>query len=274
MNSYGSSEEHQPLLWVRGYPVYAAHAIVAVYVLGMLAATIAMGSLQSVLPFSSGRVLKGEIWRIFTYGILNRPSLWFAIDMVMIAWFGRELEKYLGRAKFLLLYAAVYLAVPLVLTAVGLRRPMFLSGNTVAFPLFIAFATLYPNVTFFFNLLAKWVAAILVAIYTLMAISDRDLVGLISMWTAVTVAYAFVRYEQGHLTLPAFTSSSAEPHESAPARISRTSSSRNGLSVAEMAEVDALLDKIAQSGIHSLTAAERAKLDNAREEISRRARSR
>lgn len=273
MNSYGSSEEHQPLTWVRGYPIYAAHAIVAVYVLGMLAATIAMGSLQSVLPFSSGRVLKGEIWRIFTYGILNRPSLWFAVDMVMIAWFGRELEKYFGRAKFLLLYAAVYLAIPLVLTAAGLRRPMFLSGGTVAFPLFIAFATLYPNVSFFFNLLAKWLAAILVTIYTLMAISDRDLVALISLWTAAAAAYAFVRYEQGQLSLPSFGGASADAPTTTPTRSSR-SSSRNGLSATEMAEVDALLDKIACSGIHSLTTAERARLDNAREEISRRARSR
>ena len=37
-----------------------------------------------------------------------------------------------------------------------------------------------------------------------------------------------------------------------------------------MAEVDALLDKIATSGISSLTAQERAKLDAARAELQKR----
>ena len=37
-----------------------------------------------------------------------------------------------------------------------------------------------------------------------------------------------------------------------------------------MAEVDALLDKIAQSGIGSLTAKERAKLESARDDLKKR----
>jgi hypothetical protein len=37
-----------------------------------------------------------------------------------------------------------------------------------------------------------------------------------------------------------------------------------------MAEIDALLDKIAQSGIHSLTAEERARLDQSSAELMKR----
>ena len=46
MNSYGygSSEEHQPLTWVRGYPVYAAHALVAAFVLSMVATAILLSA--------------------------------------------------------------------------------------------------------------------------------------------------------------------------------------------------------------------------------------
>jgi len=39
---------------------------------------------------------------------------------------------------------------------------------------------------------------------------------------------------------------------------------------ASMAEIDALLDKIAQSGISSLTAKERAKLEKGREKLLKR----
>ncbi len=45
------------------------------------------------------------------------------------------------------------------------------AGETGAFALFIAFATLYPNVALFFNLLAKWIAWILVGNYTLAAMA-------------------------------------------------------------------------------------------------------
>jgi membrane associated rhomboid family serine protease len=274
MNSYGSSEEHQPLTWIRGHPVYAAHAIVLVYVLSMFATTILMASnaqgLLAWLPFQSERVLKGEIWRFFTYGFYNPPSLWFVIDMFMIVWFGRELEKFFGLRKFLLFYAGVYFSAPLVLTAIGLWQPTSLAGRSGAFALFIAFATLYPNVSFFFNILAKWLAMILVGIDTLVALSNRDLASLISLWTSVGFAFAFVRYQQGHFALPSFRRSQSSASADIPSRRSEKSRAEKAQSQSTMAEVDALLDKIAQSGFGSLTPKERARLDTARAELMKK----
>lgn len=280
MNSYGygSSEEHQPLTWVRGYPIYAAHALVAVFVVSMVATAICLGAdahrFLDVLPFRSDRVLSGEIWRIVTYGLYNPPSIWFAIEMVMIVWFGRELEKFYGRKKFFILYAGLYFLPPLVLTAFGLWQPNMLAGRSGSFGLFIGFATLYPNVSFFFNLLAKWLAVILVALYTLMALSSRDTAGLIYLWTTVGFAYAFVRDQQGHFSLPTFRrperTESREPVSRSVERSRNSDTARQNT----MAEVDALLDKIAQSGIHSLTPKERAKLDAARSEMKKRSQGR
>ncbi len=274
MNSYGSSEEHQPLTWIRGHAVYAAHAVVLAYVLSMLATTILQFShtqeLLAWLPFQSGRVLKGEVWRFFTYGFYNPPSLWFVIDMFMIGWFGRELEKFFGLRKFLLFYSGVYFSAPLVLTGIGLWQPTALAGRVGAFALFIAFATLYPNVSFFFNILAKWLAFILVGINTLIALSDRDLPALVSLWTTVGFAFVFVRYQQGQFTLPSFSRSrNATPTESL-SRTSEKSRAGKALNQSAMAEVDALLDKIAQSGFQSLTPKERARLDSARAEMMKK----
>ena len=278
MNSYGSPEENQPLLWVRGYAIYAAHALAGVYVLAMIGTAILMGvgarGVLDWLPFASERVLRGEVWRIFTYGLLSPPSIWFAIEMVMIVWFGRELEKFYGRRKFLSLYAGLYLAPPIVLSLVGLMQPTFLSGRSGAFGLFIAFATLYPNVAFFFNLLAKWLALILVGIYSLMALSSRDTTGLIYLWTTVGFAFAFIRDQQGLLSFPTFTRASREQSRAKPARPVESPRPTQTLSSSSMAEVDALLDKIAQSGIGSLTPQERAKLDAARSEMMKRSKGR
>ena len=141
--------------------------------------------------------------------------------------------------------------------------------------IFIGFATLNPNVPMIFNVPAKWMAIVLVAIFGLMRIAANDWVGLVSLATTVGFAYAFVRYEQGHLTLPRFRLRRSTPKlrvlpdlksEKTSQKIAPKPPQEN----ATMAEVDALLDKIAQSGMASLTAKERAKLDAARADLIKR----
>lgn len=265
---YDTSDDHQPLLWLRGHPFYAAHVIVLIFVASLFATTALLSfdarGLLSWLPFGSEPVLRGEVWRVFTYGFYNPPSLWFVVDMFMLAWFGRELERFFGRRIFLALYVSLYLLSPLLFTVLGTWQPMYLAGESGAFALFIAFATLYPDAVMIFNILAKWFAIVLVGIYTLLHLSERNLMGLISLWATVGWAHAFVRYQQGRFALPSFSrwwrARRRTTADSAAAfRAERPSSSK----AKAMAEIDALLDKIAQSGIHSLTPQERAKLDRA-----------
>ena len=280
MNGYESSDDHQPVTWFRGNPVYAAHLLVVGFVVSMLVTTIfdALNSspLLSWLTFSSAHVLgRGEVWRILSYGLVNPPSIQFAIDMAMIVWFGREVERFFGRQRFILLYACIYLLSPLLLTVIGVWHPTTLKGETGAFALFIAFATLYPNVPMIFNILAKWMALILVSLFSLMAISQRDTVALVSLWATAGFAHAFVRYEQGVIRLPKFSLFRSKPKlrvlEPEPA-VLKKSNAPKAESESSMAEVDALLDKIARSGIASLTAKERAKLDAAGAQLTKRRR--
>ena len=261
---------------MRGYPVFAAHFIVLVYVVLMIVTAVLGGSanpLVSWLGFSSERVWAGEIWRIFTYGLLNPPSLGFAIDMLMIVWFGRELEKALGRRIFFALYGGIYLMPTIVLTLVGLSRPIVYYGQPGALALFVGFATLYPGAMLLFSILAKWAAIVLVALYSLIALAERNWIALILLWSTTGFAFAFVRYQQGIFTLPRFTLWRRRPKlrvlpdlpaksAATPVRVARED--------ATMAEVDALLDKIAKSGIASLTPKERAKLEAAREGLMKR----
>ena len=265
MDGFGESDDHRPVTWLRGHPIYAAHFIVLVFVASMLGTTaLKFARAESVLlllPFSSEAVLKGEVWRVFTYGLWNEPSLWFVVDMFMIVWFGRELEKFFGRQKFLLFYGCLYFLSPLLFTLIGVWRPMGLQGETGAFAVFIAFATLYPNAVLIFNLLAKWVALILVGLYTLIALSNRDLVGLITLGTTVSFAFAFVRYQQGRFAIPRFRLPGRKPRL-------RVLPDDDAVPHDEsMAEIDALLDKIARSGIASLTSKERTRLETARADL-------
>ena len=269
MTRYDAAEDSQPVMWLQGHAVYTAHFIVLVYVVSMLLTTgfLAFGVSPWFvwLPFDRDAVLRGEVWRLVTYGLVNPPSLWFVVDMFMLAWFGRELEKFFGRRIFRRLYACLYLLSPLLFTLIGAWLPMHLAGETGAFALFIAFATLYPGVAFFFNILAKWLAVILVALYTLIALANRDLPGLISLWSTAGFAHGFVRYEQGRFTLPSLNFWRRKPRfrvlpDLPPERSARAPDK-------SMAEIDALLDKIAQSGLASLTPKERAKLDQSRSDL-------
>lgn len=282
MSTYETSDEHRPVFWLRGHPVYAAYFIVLVFVVSMFVTTLMnlfnVGGLLSGLIFSSAQVLRGEVWRIVTYGFVNAPSIWFVIDMLMIAYFGREVERTFGRRTFLLFFAGVYLLTPLLLTILGLWLPSGLSGETGAFAVFIAFATLHPGAPLFFALLAKWVALILVAIYTLIALNNRDLVSLLSLWATTGFAFAFTRHQQGRFELPKITLFRRGPKlrvlPDLPADQKKNAAKPEAPHAASMAEVDALLDKIAQSGLGSLTAKERAKLDAARAELLKRDSSR
>lgn len=277
MNGYGSSsDENAPVTYLNGYPLYAAHFIAAVFSLSMLATTLCLGlnagAVSSWITFSSDRVLSGQIWRIFSYGLWNPPALQFVADMFMIVWFGLEIEKFFGRKKFLILYGCLYLLTPTLFTALGFFLPLQLSGELGAFALFIAFATLYPNQPLLFNVPAQWMAFLLVSLFSLMAIASRDTVGLITLWTTCGFAFAFIRYEQGVFTLTKLWrfARPSPPRATSTGRPQKIAPSPSAAPEATMAEVDALLDKIAKSGIASLTSKERARLETARSDLLQR----
>jgi len=294
VNPYESADDHRPVTWVRGYPIYAAHLVVLGFVASMFATTLALAvkadALLAWLPFTSDAVLRGEVWRVLTYGLVNPPSLGFVIEMAMIGWFGREVERVYGRNAFLGLYGCLYLLVPLLFTVLGPWLPAALSGQTGAFALFVAFAVIYPNVMMLFNVPAKWMAVIFAALYALMALSRRDWTGLLALAATVGFAIGFVRWKQGllNLTLPRIDWLEKKPklrvlpdlpkkeQAAAPVAARAVAPGRAEPARARMrdagatSEVDALLDKIAQSGIGSLTAKERARLELARAELLKR----
>lgn len=278
MFSYAPNDQSRPVAYLGGHALYTPHVIALGYVVTLLLTTLCLFARIDAplvwLPFDNGAVLRGQVWRLFTYGLVNAPSLWFVIDMALLVWFGRELEKFFGRRVFLRFYAGLYLLTPVLFTVLGLFGwPLGQTGQTGSFALFIAFTALYPSAIFFFNIQARWLAAILVGIYSLIHLSSRNLPGLVSLWAGVGYAYGMVRYEQGRLSfrIPNPFARTREPRlkvlpGQGPAPAPRRETPTDG----DMADVDALLDKIAKSGIHSLTAEERARLDRSSAELMRR----
>ncbi len=279
-------EEQQPVTTWQGYPIYAAHLIVGALVGSLFFSTAMLAFKQTgaldTLAFASPEVWRGQLWRVFSYGLVNPPSLGFVIDVFMLAMFGREVEKALGRTSFLRLYACIYFIPPLLLTCFGAVTPMYRAGHTGALAVFIAFATYYPDAGMMFNLLAKWAAAILISIFTLVALANHNWSELISIWATCGFAFVFVRHAKGEWEIPALFRRGSAPsamRRADPGTSNRSpgkpitgdsSAPRKAAPVDSLAEVDALLDKIAVHGMQSLTKAERARLDAAQARLAKR----
>lgn len=276
MSGYGHSEEHRPVTYWRGHPIYASYLVVIVYCALMVVEAVLGQTILAVvdwLAFDRAGILSGQAWRVASYGLFNPPTIRFAIDMLMLWWFGRELERTFGRRPYAWLYAGIYLLPPLVLLLPGMMQPAARFGQPGALSLFIAFATQFPGTPVFFTLLAKWAALILVSVFSLMALADRAWIALVLLWSTCGYAHLFVRYQQGHFTLPDLRFWKRKPKlrvlPDLPAKKS-PAPSKPAPADTTMAEVDALLDKIATSGIGSLSAKERARLESARDDLKKR----
>jgi hypothetical protein len=101
---------------------------------------------------------------------------------------------------------------------------------------------------------------ILLAIYSLAAFAGRDWPGLLKLWLSSLFAVAWVRrggMEWPNLSLGKVRKKSAKGKAAA----------KKTPAVPVLEKVDAILDKISRDGIHSLTAAEKKQLEDARAKL-------
>ena len=113
----------------------------------------------------------------------------------MLFVFGREVERFIGRRAFIALYL-------LLLLSRRFCSPSGGSGNAPGWParprfisrIFIAFAAIYPNVELFLRIMAKWVALVFVAAYSLQLLAYHGWSELAVLWMSVGLAYGFIQF--------------------------------------------------------------------------------
>ena len=285
MRGYPSSDDQRPLTYWNGYPVYATTLFIAIHVCAFLvcALIIATGApgLLMRLMFSSSDVLgSGAIWQFITYAFIHLPEdgIWFAIEMLMLFWFGREVEQYLGRTALLRLYCGLLLLLPLLLTVVGFFTPTLYAGSReLHFAIFIGFAALYPGAVMMFGITAKWAAFILTALSVIQSLAYHSWPSLITLASSIGAVLLFIEYQRGRFALPSVAMFSRKPKfsvvrdpvgRSSPR--SRREEDAHECAGDTVGAIDPLLDKIAKSGLASLTAPEREQLEKARETLIKR----
>ena len=225
--------------------------------------------------FDSAQVIAlGRVWQIATYAFVHLPYsagalLWFAIEMYMLFAFGRELERFLGRRAFIIFYSLLLLVPAVLLTITGFWMRVGLAGSAaIHFGVFIAFATIYPNVEMFLRIQMKWVALIFVAIGMLAALANRDWTSLIVLWATIITAVSFVRLRGAGPELEWWNNVKTRLQPKPKFHVVPRTTPRRTVEPENIHEsIDPVLEKISKHGINSLTASERRALDRARNRL-------
>ncbi|MEP6778235.1 MAG: rhomboid family intramembrane serine protease [Chthoniobacterales bacterium] len=268
-----TSDDYQPVTWMGRYPVHVTTLLVGVHVACAVLACFVMafgaGSVLNLFLFDSAFVLQaGQLWRLLTYAFVHSPSglLWFAIEMYMLFIFGREVERFVGRRAFIVLYAALLLAPTLVLSIWGFRERTGLAGSpAIHMGVFIAFATIYPHVELLLRIMAKWVALGLAGINTLMLLADRAWPNVAVLWVSIFVAFFFIRLRGVGPELVWWESIKTIVRPKPKFHVVPRPTARRVVEPDNVHDsIDPVLDKISKHGINSLTPTERRTLDRAR----------
>jgi hypothetical protein len=182
--------------------------------------------------------------------------------------FGREVERFIGQRAYIALYALLLLVPSLVLTVWGLGQRTGLAGSlALHFGIFVAFAAIYPAAELLLRITAKWTAVILGAIYVLQLLAYNAWTDLAVLLTSIAVGFCFVRYRGVGPELVWWENLKArlQPKPKFKVVPKPTPARRDDDDISE--SVDPILDKIARSGIGSLTPNERRILDRARDRL-------
>ena len=229
-------------------------------------------------------------WTIITYAFAHSLSsiLHILFNMLVLYWFGRLIVDFLGNQKLINLYVLGALAGSVAYLLVYNLIPFYIErsgfdgmvgASAAVYAVTVAAATLRPDYTFYLLFLGpvriKYIAAFYIIISFLGSVG-ANAGGNIAHLGGAYIGYLYVRQlQKGNdfgswiVGLSSFFKSFfvKQPpikvtHKKTSARSSKNSSN-TASNIADQAEIDAILDKISQSGYESLSKEEKQKLFNA-----------
>ena len=257
-------------------------------------------AIRDVFALSQEGLARGYFFQLISYQFLH-GGLWHLLGNLLVIYFmGKEMERVLGWKSFLALYFASGVVgglLQITLTWIDVfpdiadqfpGRPIVgvVGASAAAFGLVAAFATMFPNqsitLLLFFVLPVSfrartllWIALAL-AVFGIVAMQESKVAHgahLGGLCAGVGYVYFVVR-GRWRFQKPAF--SRQNPQRRSARRGGKLW--RNARPVAKKGrggadfisrEVDPILDKISEQGIHSLTEKERQLLESARSKMER-----
>lgn len=247
------------------------------------------------LDLNVDAVLEGQVWRLLTYAFLHDPKsiMHILFNMLMLFWFGRQVEERLGGREYLRVYLLAAVGSGLAFVAASLlglhRGPAIGASGAVTATLVLAAFYNPKQVIYLFFILPVPIwgfVAISVAMDAFNLAGRKE--GIATSAHLGGAAFAFCYYKLqwnvgGWLDwLPTWKREktparlrlySEEEHEPIHARVAAprpVAPARGGDDEQLEAQADAILEKIARVGMQGITESERALLLRASEMMKRR----
>lgn len=281
---------------VGAYQITTTIIASAVGLLSMFLWVISKSLFVIPLVLSGDSVRSGEVWRLATWPFVNEPSIWLVISVAMLFVIGSDVERRLGRGRYLWMLGSLIIIPALVGTiypvGAGFGQSPAYGLQFLTSGLFVLLVLMMPTARSFFNIPLWVIVAAFIVITALQIVDGQDwpllaffFAGLVTA-TFAARAFDLTEFEQiPKIPLPAFITK--DPYQKANrARIKQQQGKqprppkagrgrkRGSATVIPMPaggrpvdrfrerDIGALLDKISEQGIASLTPEERQRLDD------------
>lgn len=159
---------------IRNLMLYICIGNAVVYLLSMFAQNY---FLYYLLCFDRASILKGQIWRLFTYPLTTYSGMSGGLDMLLVAIslfcfysIGMVIERSWGTLRFNLFYLSGVVMMDIFCMLIPGCRADASHLNT---SLFLAYATMFPDATFLFMMIIPikaWFFAILELVLVLLSV--------------------------------------------------------------------------------------------------------
>lgn len=232
-------------------------------------------------------VVRGQLWRLVTWPLANYIHFWTVVTIFFFWYFGSQLEQDLGRSRMARFLVWTTLLLGLLAVALSSLRsfasPQLDSLERIELVVLLVWIAERPHARFLFNVPAWLLGVVLVAIPVLGMLAARPpmLLDLLHFLLGLAIA-ALVAKHYGLLAaydaVPRLGGGGARRPK--PPRRGRAPRGSGGVVTgpwagssapqpvdSDRAKLDALLDKIHESGMDSLSASERKQLDVLRRRI-------
>lgn len=214
---------------------------------------------------------QGKYWQLVTYMFLHGGALHLLVNCIGLLFAGREVETVLGKKHLLLIYFLGGILGGIAQLIAGPRAIELIGASGGVCAVLLAFTTLLPELEItallYFvipvKMKAKWLGRIIIGVSILFAVFNwsRGVAHVAHLGGALTgLLYTRRLGYGGAFFLQRFLHDRRDRRDRRRRMDPETFISK---------EIDPILDKIAQEGIHSLTRAERRILEQGREKIAR-----
>ena len=269
------SFQTRPALFHLGkFPIAITELVILLQLVGMIFVVFSQGAIQPFMAFQATAFSQGALWQAITYPFFSGIDPFLLLGLFFFYQFGRSVEQSLGQKPFALLCIGAILLGPIIyLLSHAINLPggasLLIGNSPLHLAVFCCFCVMYPNVpTMLLQIPIKWLGLVSFGLAILSSIQIGN-VALLVTYTVTTAAALYLIQSKGLSLVNLIPSLPKAPRKSkSPKKLHKFKKSKKIVTAREAkikprakasvdTDIDKILDKISEKGLHSLSDDER-----------------